>query len=240
MEDFTTDTFFRGRIRIKQYRYGYRFSIDAVLLAHHTRLHAGDRVVDLGTGCCIIPLILAYRYPDIKVYGVEIQDELARLAVFNVQENGMDSRISVLCEDLKTLTPDIISGPVDVVVSNPPYRKAQSGRINPDQQRAVARHEIKVTLHDIVEASRRLLHTSGRFVTIYPAERTADVLIQMRSVRIEPKFIRMIHSGPSTDAKLVLVEGIKGGQPGIKIAPPLTIYQEDGSYTDEVKNIFKA
>jgi tRNA1Val (adenine37-N6)-methyltransferase len=239
MEDFTTDTFFNGRIRVKQYRYGYRFSIDAVLLAYHARLRYGDRVVDLGTGCCIIPLILVYRYPGIKVYGVEIQEELAHLAAFNVQDNRMDNRISVLCEDLKTLNPEITSGPVDVVVSNPPYRRAQSGRVNPDQQRAIARHEIKVTLYDIVETSRRLLHTAGRFITIYPAERTTDILMQMRSTRIEPKFLRMIHSRPSTDAKLVLVEGIKGGQPGTKIAPPLTIYQEDGSYTDEVKKMFR-
>jgi len=238
MNDFTIDTFFNGHIRVKQPRYGYRFAIDAVLLAYHARLRSGDRVVDLGTGCCIIPLILVYRNPGVKVYGVEVQEELGRLAVFNVQENCMGDRISILCRDLKTLNPDITSGPVDVVVSNPPYRKAQSGRVNPDQQRAIARHEIKTTLYDIVEASRRLLRTAGRFIAIYPAERTTDILMQMRSTRIEPKFLRMIHSGPSTDAKLVLVEGVKGGPPGIKIAPPLTICRKDGSYTDEVKKMF--
>ena len=239
MNSLTIDTFFNGRLEVKQHRHGYRFSIDAVLLANHARPRSGDKVLDLGTGCGIIPLILSYRYPDIMLYGVEIQEELARLASSNIEENDMGHRVSIFCEDIKVLTPEKISGHVQLVVSNPPYRKAKSGRINPEKQRATARHEIQATLYDIVEAASRLLQISGRFLTIYPAERITDLLAQMRSSQIEPKRLRIIHSHSSAEAKLILVEGAKGGRPGVKVAPPLTIYNEDGSYTDEVTRMFQ-
>jgi tRNA1Val (adenine37-N6)-methyltransferase len=150
----------------------------------------------------------------------------------------MGSIITILCKNMKELKNDMIFGPVDLIVSNPPYRKAESGRINPDMQRAVARHEIKVSLDDIIATVRRVLRTAGRFVTIYSAERITDLLSHLRSAGIEPKSLRMIHSGVKTVAKLVLVEGIKAGRPGLKIGPPLIIYDEKGSYTREVEEMF--
>jgi tRNA1Val (adenine37-N6)-methyltransferase len=234
----TVDTFFNGSIRVKQNQAGYRFSIDAVLLASLAEPHSEDTVLDLGTGCGIIPLILAFRHPKIKIHGVEVQERFADLAAQNVKENCLDNRISIHCMDMKMLKPDITSGPVDVVVSNPPYRKIESGRINPDRQRAVARHEIKITLHDVVETARRMLRTAGRFETIYTAERTADMITQMRLARLEPKSLRMIHSGNNTEAKLIFIEGKKGGRPGLTIGPPLIIYNRDGSYTNEVQEMF--
>ena len=239
MNLLTADTFFNGRIRVKQNRAGYRFSIDAVLIAGLTIPSPDDTVLDLGTGCGIIPLILAYRHPKIKVYGIEVQQQLADLATINVEENRMKDRITIHCMDMKKLKHDMMPGPVDLVVSNPPYRKAESGRINPDQQRAVARHEIKATLSDVVETAQRMLRTAGRFVMVYPAERMADILIQMRSAGLEPKSLRTVHSDRHTDAKLIIVEGKKGGRPGLKIGSPVIIYRKDGSYTDEVKEMFK-
>lgn len=233
-----TDTFFNGRVQVKQNQSGYRFSIDAVLLAYHAKPQSGDKVLDLGTGCGIIPLILAYRKPEIKIFGIEIQKELAEIAAINVADNRMKNRINIICRDMKCLDQAMVSGPVDLIVSNPPYRKLNSGRINPNRQRAIARHEIKITLDDVVKTAGRLLRTMGRFVMIYPAERMTDILTRMNKARIEPKFIRMIHSGIDTQAKLILVEGVKGGRPGIKIAPPLIIYRDNNSYTDEVEKMF--
>lgn len=238
MDSLTIDAFFNGRIQVKQHRSGYRFSIDAVLIAGHAKPRPEDTVLDLGTGCGIIPMILAYRHATIKVYGVEVQPQLAELAALNVEENNMGDQISILCMDMKTLQSDTISGPVDLVISNPPFRKAESGRINPNRQRAIARHEIKTTLFDVVETARRMLPLAGRFITVYPAERITDILTQMRGADIEPKFMRMIHSGANTEAKLILVAGSKGGRPGVKIGPPLIIYKEDGSYTEEVQKMF--
>ena len=239
MPSYTTDTFFNGRIRIRQNRAGYRFSIDAVLLAYRAAPRSGDRVIDLGTGCGVIALIMAYRHPDITLYAVEVQEELAQLAIFNVKDNRLQDRITVLGADMKTIKPDMTAGPVDLVVCNPPYRRAGSGRINPDNQRAVARHELKANLQDVSGSARRILKTGGRFVMIHTAERTADILCQMRCDGIEPKCLHPIHSTSRSEAKLVLIEGRKGGNPGLKIAPPLIVYNENGDYTDEVQQMFE-
>jgi tRNA1Val (adenine37-N6)-methyltransferase len=234
----TTDTFFDGRITVKQNKRGYRFSLDAVILAAQACPRPGDTIVDLGTGCGIIPLILAYRNPEAKIYGVEVQSELAKIARQNVKDNDMETRINVIQRDMKTLAAGMVSGPVNLVVSNPPYRKPNSGRLNPNHQRAVARHEIEVTLADVVECACRILDTSGKFITIYPAERLPDLLSQMRAFRIEPKLLRAIHSRRHTNAKLVLVEGIKAARPGIKISPPLLVYAKTKVYSKEVQRMF--
>jgi tRNA1(Val) A37 N6-methylase TrmN6 len=239
MKSLTTDSFFNGCIQVQQNRSGYRFSIDAVLLAWHADPNSNDTILDLGTGCGIIPMILAYRNPEVKIYGIEVQTELADIANLNITKNGMEDQITIFCRDMKTLKHEDTSGPVDLAVSNPPFRKSKSGRINPNQQRAIARHEIKTTLYDVVETARRMLKTSGRFVMVYPAGRMTDILTQMRASGIEPKSIRMVHSGKNTEAKMILVEGKKGGRSGLKIGSPLIIYQENGSYSDEIEKIFK-
>jgi tRNA1Val (adenine37-N6)-methyltransferase len=237
MASLTIDTFFNGRIQVKQNQSGYRFSVDAVLLAWHTGPRPDDTVLDLGTGCGIIPIILVYRHPGIKVYGIEVQRDLADIARLNVDENNMDDRVFIRCMDMKLLNHSITSGPVDLVVCNPPFRKASSGKINPDQQRAIARHEIKTTLQDVIKTAHNMLRTSGRFVIVYPAERMTDILSQMRATGIEPKWIRMIHSNKNTHAKLILIEGKKGGRPGLKIRPALIIYRENGTYSHEIEKM---
>jgi tRNA1Val (adenine37-N6)-methyltransferase len=240
MASYTTDTFFNGRISIRQNRTGYRFSLDAVLLAGHVAPRAGDRIIDLGTGCGIIALIMAFRNPEVRIYAVELQDELVKLAATNVKVNHLQDRITVLGTDMKKIKPNLVEGPVDLIVCNPPFRRPGSGKINPGSQRAVARHEVKANLQDVIGTARRMLKTAGRLITIYTAERAVDMLHQMRADRIEPKHIRTVHSQLRSDAKLVLIEGIKGGHPGLKIGPPLIIYGEDSEYTPEVQRMFLA
>jgi tRNA1Val (adenine37-N6)-methyltransferase len=238
MGDLTTDTFFNGRLIVKQPRTGYRYSIDAAILASHVQPRPTDRVLDLGTGCGIIPLIIGFRHPGVKLYGVEIQHDLAEIAQGNITANNLENRVVILPVDMKTLKPSSLLGPMDLVVSNPPFYRIASGRINSDSQRAIARHELKVTLEDVLKAAAGMLRSAGKFVCIYGSDRLVDLFAQMRACHIEPKIVRLIHSKVGTDARLVLVEGVKGGQPGIKIAPPLTICRKDGSYTDEVKKMF--
>jgi len=239
MKALTSDTFFGGRLHVRQFRSGYRFSIDAVILADHVHPRPGDTVLDLGAGCGIISLILAYRYTESTVIGVEIQPELADLARVNASINDMQARVRILCEDMKGLDPARLPGPVDWVATNPPYRKTDTGRLNPHPQRAVARHEIKVALPDVIAAAERVLKTGGKFATVYTAARMAELLCQMRLSGIEPKFCRMIHSGSATKAKLVLIEGIKGGHPGMVVAPPLVMYRKNGDYTAEIEKMLR-
>jgi tRNA1Val (adenine37-N6)-methyltransferase len=236
--DLTTDAFFKESIKVRQFKYGYRFSVDAVLLAAFVRPAKGDCIVDLGTGCGIIPLILAHRNRDVSIYGVEIQKELAWLAIINVRENNMENRIKILMENIKDIQPDSIKGPADIVVANPPYHRLNSGRINPNLQKAAARHEIKATLNDMVSAGSRLLKKSGKLILIYPAERITDLLFSMRFFGIEPKWIRMVHSYRNSPAKFIIIEGIKEAGPDAKVRHPLYIYKKDGSYSKEVEKMF--
>lgn len=233
-----SDTFFNGKLHIQQNPAGYRFSVDAILLAAYARPRADERVLDLGTGCGIIPLILAYRHPNITVFGIEIQEELACLARSNVKANNLQNRVRIFCRDMRELKPDLIGGPVDLVVCNPPYRKPESGRLNPDRQRAIARHELKVTLTDVLQTAKCVLRTAGRFVAIYTAERVADLFVQMRAHGIEPKSMRTIHGQPAAEAKLILVSGTKGARAGNRLDPPLIIHDSNGTYSQEIQEMF--
>ena len=236
----TSDTFLKGRIQVRQTQSGYRFSIDAVLLAAHIRPKPGDRILELGTGCGIVSLILAYRHPDLAITAVEVQPEMADMAKQNVRANRMSDRITVFCRDLKTLpTPDIRES-VNWVITNPPYRKNRSGRINPNRQRAISRHEILATLGDIVSTAHRMLRRGGKFVTVYPAERLTDLFTQMRNAGIEPKRMRTVHSIRGANAKRVIVEGVAGGKPGVEVSPQLAIYQPNGDYTEEVAGMINS
>ena len=238
MELSTRDRFLNGKVVFHQPKSGYRFSIDAVILSHLASPEHDDTVIDLGTGCGVIPILLAFRHPGIRLIGVEIQDALATLAQKNVAENKMTDRIHILTKDMVDLSIAEIDGPVDLVVSNPPYRKLDSGRINADAQRAVARHELKINLNLLLVTARRLLRKSGRFVIIYPAGRIVDLLTNMRATGLEPKSLTMIHSTASSSARLVAVMGSNGGRPGLDVTPPIHLYRADGTYTRTVDAMF--
>jgi tRNA1Val (adenine37-N6)-methyltransferase len=234
--DITTDTFFDGRLKISQSRRGYRFSIDAVLLAHQITPRRGDRrVVDFGTGCGILPLLLAYRNAALDITGVEIQPSLAQRARENVLANELGHRIRIVESDLQAVNPQTLGFSADLVVSNPPFRPPVSGRINPDQERALARHEIALTLEGLLRAVRRVLKTGGYFWTIYPTQRLPELIRAMQDLNIEPKWLRMIHARENSGAKLVLIAGVKAGLAGLSAGPPLVIYGRTGQYSEAVK-----
>ncbi|MBL0715686.1 MAG: tRNA1(Val) (adenine(37)-N6)-methyltransferase [Desulfosarcina sp.] len=237
--DLTADTFFNGRLKVFQGRAGYRFSIDALLLAHQVKPRKGDRrVVDFGTGCGILPLLMAYRHGALDICGVEIQPALAHLARENVQANGLTHRIRVIEADLQTVTPQRLGFSADLIVSNPPYRQAASGRINPHEERALARHEIALTLEGLLRSVRRVLRTGGYFWTIYPSERLPELIRRMQRFHIEPKFMRLIHSRAHSDARLVVMAGVKAAGAGLAVGPPLVIYRDERHYTAEVQAMF--
>ncbi len=237
-DDLTQDTFFNGRIKVLQRRTGYRFSVDAVLLAHHVRPRKTARILDLGCGSGIIGLLLSALHPDIRIYGAEIQPGLAGLAQRNAAQNGLSHRLFIRCADMRELRADEFGGPLDHIVSNPPFRKVGSGRINPEDERAAARHEIRITLPELLETARRLLRVGGRFSVVYPAPRAGELLSSMTGARIEPKILQVIYSRQGDQGRLVLVTGTRGAQPGMRIEPALFLYNKDGRYTEAVAAMF--
>jgi tRNA1Val (adenine37-N6)-methyltransferase len=183
---------------------------------------------------------MARRLENLTVYGVELQAELAQLARKNVVCNQLQERVHILEHDIKTLKGRQFPGPADLIVANPPYYRIKSGRLNPDDQKAVARHELHLTLTQLLAAAKRLLRTAGRLVCVYASERLADLLSEMRLMGIEPKQLRMVHSRADEEARLCVVEAVRRGRPGLKVGPPLVIYTDDGAYTETLQSYFDA
>ena len=235
----TVDDLLGGRLRVFQKEKGYRFSVDSLLLSHFIHLKRNDRVVDLGTGSGIISIVLAYRFKSVKVVGIEIQADLVDMACRSIKLNGLESRIDVRRGDVRKIENILDPQSFDVVVFNPPYRKLNSGRINPHPEKAVARHEIKSSLDDFLRSAKYLLKGTGIAYAIYPARRGAELFFQMRVNKIEPKKVRMVHSNSLSNAEFILVEGMKGGGEELNVMPPLFIYGESEKYSREIINIFE-
>jgi tRNA1(Val) A37 N6-methylase TrmN6 len=235
--DETLDTLFQGGLKLRQSRRGYRFSLDALLLACFAAVRPGESVVDLGTGNGVIALVLAYLYPGLSVTAVELQRGMTERARENARLNGFEKRIRVLCGDVRRIAQIAAPESHALVVCNPPYRKPASGRISSDPEKRIARHEIAGGLDDFTRAGAYLLRVNGGMAVIYPAVRTVDLLATMRAAGLEPKRLRMVHSFAGAEASLVLVEGAKGGRSGMKILAPLVIYEKGKQYSAEVASI---
>jgi tRNA1Val (adenine37-N6)-methyltransferase len=235
----TIDSLFGGKIRVVQERDGYRFSVDALLLAGFVWLRRGERVIDLGTGVGIIPVILGKRGDGAReIVGVEIQQKMAELAKKNVLLNGLESLITIAHEDIRNLKNTFSPACFDVVVTNPPYYRVPSGRINPRSQKAIARHELECTIDDVLLVVRYLLREGGRVFVIFPAHRSITLFHYLRESALEPKMLRWVHSRHGEEAKFILVEGYKGGREGVKVLPPLVIYSDKGVYTHEMEKLY--
>jgi len=230
-ELLTRDTLFAGRLVCVQYKKGYRFSADAVLAAHFCRPGPEDHILDLGCGSGVIGLILAFRHPGVRVTGLEVQEELARLAEENIRGNSLESRTSVIHGSLRDIITLVAPESFDLVVGNPPYRKPNSGRLSPTDQRARARHEIDASLVEVVRAAAFAVKNRGRVVFVYPAARLMSLTAALREVRLEPKRLQGVYGYQgSPEAALVLVEAIKNGGEEVRILPPFYTHAEQNGH----------
>lgn len=225
-------------LKIIQHPSAFCFGTDAVLLSHFADVRKGDRVVDLGTGTGIIPILLAGRTEAATIIGIEIQEPMAEMARRSIALNGLEDRIQILYGDLKEAPNFLGKGYMDVVVSNPPYKKQGSGIVSREDAHAIARHELRCTLEDVIRVASSMLRSGGRFCLIHQSDRMMDILFLMREHHIEPKRIRLIHSFVDQAPNLVLLEGIRNGKPYLTWMPPLIIREQDGSYTSEINEIY--
>ncbi len=211
-------------LEISQPQEGYRFSVDALLLADFVKVKKRSKVIELGAGCGIISLILSKRFPESTFTAVEIQEALFGLMEKNIRINRA-SNITSLLIDMKELPQRYRPGSFDHVVSNPPFRKPDDGRLCLDSQEALSRHEILITLSELLKISRFLLKPGGRFSIVFPSERTAELITNMSIEKLEPKRLRFVHADEKRQARLILAEGVKNGGVEARILPPLFINQ---------------
>lgn len=239
-QECTVESLFDGRLTCCQHRRGYRFTQDPVLLAHFFTPHPQENIIDLGTGCGIIPLILAYRWPGLSVTGLEVQPALAELARQNVVANEFTDRIKIVEGDLRNFREYFEAGSFDRVVCNPPYRPLGAARPNPDPEQAVARHEIMASHADVITAVVWLLADGGEVDLIYPDERSGEVLDALRQKGLAPRRLQKIYSYPDGPCRLFLVEGVKGGRERLEILPPFYVQRGPaGEYTPEMAGFYE-
>lgn len=235
--DETLDAICGGEVKVLQSQTGYRFNLDPVLLAHFAVKWPGPvrgALIDLGTGCGVIPLILARKFDRRQLTALEVQPSLYELAQRNVHLNRCERRISLVLGDLRKVDRKLPAGGFAQVVCNPPYRAMEAGRLNPHEEKAIARHEVLCSLEDVARAANHLLKERGALSVVFPAARLAELVEVLRGKRLEPKLLQLVHPRPDRPAKLLLLQAVKGGRANLEVLPPLVVHEGQG-FSPEVR-----
>ncbi|NBK90587.1 tRNA1(Val) (adenine(37)-N6)-methyltransferase [bacterium 1XD21-13] len=232
------DELHRNGYQIIQNSQKFCFGMDAVLLSGFARVKPGERVLDLGTGTGIIPILLRGKTEGRDFTGLEIQEESADMARRSVAYNCLEESISIVTGDIKEAAALFGAASFDVVTCNPPYMTGNHGLINPEQPKAIARHEILCTLEDVVSQTARVLRPGGRFYLVHRPFRLAEILTLLTGYRLEPKRMRLVYPFVDKEPNMVLIEALSGGRSRITVEKPLIVYREQGVYTDEIYEIY--
>jgi tRNA1Val (adenine37-N6)-methyltransferase len=221
-------------IKLFQSIKGYRFSIDAVLLENFISSRHSSKGIELGTGSGVISILLAKRLSKVNITAVELQKTLADRAKRNIKLNDLEDRIGIIHKNIKDLKEIYPTNSFNFAYANPPFRKLETGRMSIDKERAIARHEIELSLQELVSTASYLLKHSGRLYLIYHPFRLVELIYFLKESRLEPKRMRFVHSRQGDEAKMVLIEAAKGSGTWLKIDPPLYLYEQSKTYSKEV------
>jgi len=235
--DETADELRAYGLRIIQSLDGYRFSLDPLLLCDFAGAGSGGRIIDLGTGCGVIPLILAGKFPGASLVGVELQEKMAGLALRNVALNGLTDRIEVVCGDVLSLRGRFPVSSFDLVTANPPYRKPGSGRVSPRAGRDLARHESSAGLADFLAVAKYLVKPAGTICFISHPSRLPEFVHCAGELKLSLLRLRLVHGTAAAPATMFLAQLAKGRKGETWVLPPLFVHNEQGGYSDEVGRI---
>lgn len=238
LEQERLDDLHRNGYRIIQHPAKFCFGMDAVLLSGFANVKAGETAIDLGTGTGIIPILLEAKTQGTHFTGLEIQPESADMARRSVAYNHLEDKIDIEIGNIKDASAQFGASSFHVVTTNPPYMTGQHGLTNPNEAKAIARHEILCSLEDVIRESARLLKPHGRFYMVHRPFRLSEIMNLMHQYGLEPKRMRLVYPFIDKEPNMVLIEGLRGGKPRITVEKPLIVYKEPGVYTDEIYEIY--
>ena len=228
-----------NNLKIIQNNNGVKFGIDSILLSDFAKKIKKDSIVlDIGTGTGIISILLSAKTEANKIIGIEIQREVADMAKRSVILNKLENKIEIINDDINNIEKYFENNYFDVIVTNPPYQKNNTGLKSENEKNLISRHEIKCTLEDIIKKSFKILKDKGEFYMVHRPERLVDIMYLMRKNKIEPKELRFVYPKISDKPNLILIKGIKNAKQFLKVEKPLIIYNEEGIYTKEVLSIY--
>lgn len=226
-------------LKIIQNKNGFCFGIDAVLLSDFAKeIKKDSKVLDLGTGTGILGILLCKKTELKQIIGVEIQQEVFNMAKRSIQLNKLENKFSVINEDIKELDKVLELQSFDAIVTNPPYKKDNTGLKNDNEYEVISRHEVKCNLEDVIRVSSKLLKNNGKFFMVHRPERIKDIIINLEKYKMEIKEIRFVHPQKNKKPNMVLIKAVKGAREFLNVQEPLLVYNEDGSYTDEILKIY--
>lgn len=226
-------------LKIIQQKDGFCFGIDSVLLSDYAKdIKKGTVGLDLGTGTGILGILLCGKTNLSKIYGIEVQQEVAEMAKKSIKLNNLESRFQIINKNIKDLENEFEKNSFDFVITNPPYKKIDTGKTNENSKKLISRHEMTATLEDFIKISYIMLKNKGILYMVHRSERLVDIIYQLRKNKIEPKEIRFVHPYEKKEPNLILIKAVKNGGQFLKIDRPLYVYNEEGKYTEEILKIY--
>ena len=238
LENERVDDLQRNGLKIIQKTDGFCFGMDAVLLSGFAHVKRGEKVLDMGTGTGIIPLLLSAKTQGEHFTALEIQKEIAEMAARSVAMNHLEEKIEIVNGDIKEASRIFGGASFDVVTTNPPYMNDAHGLKNPTEVKAISRHEVLCTLEDVVREGAKVLKSGGRMYMVHRPHRLIEIISAMRQYKMEPKRMCMVHPFKDKETNMVLIEAVKGGGSWLKMEAPIIVYKEPGVYTDEIYKIY--
>ena len=237
-ENERIDDLERNGYRIIQDTERFCFGMDAVLLSGFARVKDGAKVLDLGTGTGIIPILMEAKTGAAHLTGLEIQEDSADMARRSIRLNGLEEKIDIVTGDIKEAGSLFDAASFDVVTCNPPYMTDRHGLTNPSDAKAIARHEILCTLEDVIAQTAKLLKPGGNFYMVHRPFRLAEIMVLLRAYKLEPKRMRLVYPYVDKEPNMVLIEANRGGKPRMTVERPLIVFQEPGVYMPEIRDVY--
>jgi len=238
-EDEVLDDLEYKDLKIIQKKDGFKFGMDAILLTNFSKnIKKNAKVLELGTGTGVISILLSEKTDLNKIIGIEIQEQISEMANRSVKLNKLENKVEIINENIKNIENVLEKSTFDVVVTNPPYKKKNTGIVNNNDIKLISKHEITANLEDFIKVGSAMLKSNGEFYMVHRPDRIADIMSLFRKYKLEPKVLQFVYPKLGEKANLLLIKAVKNGGEFLNVEKPLYIYNQNGTYTKELLDIY--